>query len=820
MRERPWRRPRTGADPGRSPETGRTLRDVPALPWIGTAERIPTLSRDLENFERFRTRGDVAALERVFDKTASELMRVALHLASDPARAEDLVQATFVSAIEHAASWDRGRPLLPWLLGILARQAARARREAGRSIDPERLVERESLDPADESASAELSRRLASALHALPSPYRDVLEPHLLEGARAVDIARQLDRAPGTVRMQILRGLELLRRALPASLATTGLLAIGTRGHAAVRAAVLRKAGETAGALAAGSSASVPPLLFLGGLAMSVKTALALAASVLGVAGLWWLLDSRSPREESRAGLAVAQPAEAELLTPPVVQVGSEAEESRTSVPGLAPSTAGEDATDPRAATDPPPDELRGRVVDARRAPVAGARVSIRRGELRQFNVLDPELMGSTELVAETRSDSAGEFRFPLARGVPVDVHADLAGFTESIEANRFAGQFVELVLTRGVLVHGVVTRARDGSPVEGARVRVFRQGGPGFLRRETTTRPDGSYELCIGSAEGALLEVYPLVECCAPRIPLELGADGTCEQDVVVEEGVLVEGRVTEAGTGLALEGALIGDGWMYRRSAVTDARGEYRLRSFGRPGYSEELHAKAPGFGQVKRRDLPAALDGRLRVDFELARAHAVRGRVVDTNAAPVARAYVAAVASDWGPQGQCTDWASARTDADGRFHIDGLSPDRRHALLVSHADHATQVYDFPESEAARMETDLGQIVLRAPALLCGRVHDEQGQGLAVAVVTLKGWNSDRFLFAGGAETGNCAEASTTAPLSSWSQPGATVKPRPAPRGQRRRTGRTVTSNVQTEAFPESSVAVQITVVRPRGK
>ncbi len=291
---------------------------------------------DLEQlFERFRQRGDAAALERVFDRAAPEVLRVAFHLVGDADRAEDLVQATFLAAIEHASAWDRTRPLLPWLLGILANRARRAREASAREHDPGRLRDRmdavEPEDPAHEAERAELRPTVDRALDQLPATYREVLTAHLLEGRRAADIARDSGRPPGTVRMQILRGLELLRRALPAGLATGAAVSLGTgRGLAAVRQSVLERAvasgaarstgllswppgvttpgvpaggvpagGVTTGAVATGGLAA-PALvnggllnggLALGGMLVTVKS-LALAACACAVlAGAWFVLS-------------------------------------------------------------------------------------------------------------------------------------------------------------------------------------------------------------------------------------------------------------------------------------------------------------------------------------------------------------------------------------------------------------------------------------------------------------------------------------------------------------------------------------------------
>ena len=74
-----------------------------------------TPGRAERDFEEFRRSGSPAALARVFDAFAPELLIVAGHLTRDLAAAEDLVQSTFLQAIESATSFDAGRRLMPWL---------------------------------------------------------------------------------------------------------------------------------------------------------------------------------------------------------------------------------------------------------------------------------------------------------------------------------------------------------------------------------------------------------------------------------------------------------------------------------------------------------------------------------------------------------------------------------------------------------------------------------------------------------------------------------------------------------------------------------
>ena len=106
-----------------------------------------------------------------------------------------------------------------------------------------------------EIESRELSAALAAAIAELPDLYRDVLDRHLRDGRSAGEIARDLDRSPGTVRVQIHRALELLRQSLPAGLVAGGIMAIAPRGLAAVRAEVLRSASLAARPLVA----AMPP---------------------------------------------------------------------------------------------------------------------------------------------------------------------------------------------------------------------------------------------------------------------------------------------------------------------------------------------------------------------------------------------------------------------------------------------------------------------------------------------------------------------------------------------------------------------------------
>jgi RNA polymerase sigma-70 factor (ECF subfamily) len=152
-----------------------------------------------------------------------ELRRIAGYYVGNPDSAEDVVQATLLTAIERAESYDRARPLVPWLAGILLNKVAALRRERrARELEPDRL-----LGPSSESiaASNEIERLVEEGLAQLPPKYRVVLELYLRDGEQGAEIAARLRKPPGTVRAQIHRGLGRLRALLPGSLALGTLFA-------------------------------------------------------------------------------------------------------------------------------------------------------------------------------------------------------------------------------------------------------------------------------------------------------------------------------------------------------------------------------------------------------------------------------------------------------------------------------------------------------------------------------------------------------------------------------------------------------------------
>ncbi|HEX6810855.1 MAG TPA: sigma-70 family RNA polymerase sigma factor [Planctomycetota bacterium] len=166
-------------------------------------------------FVAFCKTGAPDRLGVVFDRLAPELLLVAARLLPPGGDAGDLVQQTFVTALQQRRRFDTGKRIAPWLVGILLQHVRRERRRLRRRIDTRRLRGPSAQDPVAEATTQERAEAVHRAVAALPQPYRQVLQLHLVHGLPAHAVAASLERPFRTVQSQLRRGLHQLRRALP-----------------------------------------------------------------------------------------------------------------------------------------------------------------------------------------------------------------------------------------------------------------------------------------------------------------------------------------------------------------------------------------------------------------------------------------------------------------------------------------------------------------------------------------------------------------------------------------------------------------------------
>lgn len=155
-----------------------------------------------------------------------------------------------------------------------------------------------------------------------------------------------------------------------------------------------------------------------------------------------------------------------------------------------------------------------------------------------------------------------------------------------------------------------------------------------------------------------------------------------------LMAQAAAVSGRVVDAATGQPIAGALVvateAGAQGVQRFQTTGQQGEYRFVDLPPGTYSIRTSAAdyvARSFGQRHALDegVPLRLaSGEARSDavFRLRRGAAISGRVRDVKGAPYEAAEVEALRPHLvGDQSVLVPIGGARTDADGRFRIDGL-------------------------------------------------------------------------------------------------------------------------------------------------
>ncbi len=700
-------------------------------------------------FERFRTSSSPEALGEVFDALGPRLLGLAGHLAGPRGGPEDLVQATFLEAIQHAHRWDASRPLLPWLVGILIRLHRAERRKGARVIEADRLVERAEAGPLEQIEQEELAEAIAVALESLPEAYRSALVLRLVHGFTPPQIARALGRPLETVRSQLRRGRELLRDALPESVGPAALAAIGAWLPAqsdalaadTLRSELLRRAAELAPIVQTAAAAGVAAPSLLASLAtLIVMKHLLLAAGALLIgAGLWFTLR---PAGEGSAPQTVAAGAPAEA-------VGLQLDERSALPEANAVNRVAERRTEDAANTaavaaqvpTPPDTRLTGRVLLPDGAPAGETDVRLLNRPLAGYKVLDLVENRRLDPVAVARTDEQGCFGFDVAPARAYRLELAASGCARLVREPVFGGEHLELKLDPGATLLVEARSAETGLPAFGARVNGWIMGRPGKLFEAET---DTAGRLRLDHLPEALLtlEVEPLELASAPwrQVALVAGQETTAVFEL--ERGLTVSGRVTDERTGAPIADAVIGAGWTYDRPVRSDLDGRYTLPGFGGPGvYS--IHARADGHGESSEGFDPSEMPKEdLELHFALPPARSAFGRVVDSGGRPLAGVVLSTLGAD-----RVTDWRTARSADDGNFRLESLDASGRHQLLVRGLGYGIRVLEFPHDELERSEIDLGDIVLRSPARASGVVRALDGRPLPGLEIALIGVADGRF-------------------------------------------------------------------------
>jgi RNA polymerase sigma-70 factor (ECF subfamily) len=153
------------------------------------------------------------------DQHTQALYRFALSITRDPDLAGDLVQDTFIRALERADQYRGDAPLTAWLRQILHNLAIDRARQAAHEVVVEEVEDRwrddeYTVDPAAVAERAETREELEDALVRLPFIYRVAVILHDAAGWTVPEIAELADISLPAAKQRLRRGRMALVTAL------------------------------------------------------------------------------------------------------------------------------------------------------------------------------------------------------------------------------------------------------------------------------------------------------------------------------------------------------------------------------------------------------------------------------------------------------------------------------------------------------------------------------------------------------------------------------------------------------------------------------
>ena len=187
----------------------------PSRMELRVVQAWPTLEpREEESLVAAARGGDRAAFGQLYDRYAKMVHGILLARVP-PREVDDLVQEVFLLVLRQLHALRDVSRFGPWLCKITRNRAHDYFR---RAIPEERVTE-----PADETlveqrqshhATEQEATAILGVVRSLPEPYREPLILRLVEGMTGPEIAARTGLTHGSVRVNLCRGMQLLREKL------------------------------------------------------------------------------------------------------------------------------------------------------------------------------------------------------------------------------------------------------------------------------------------------------------------------------------------------------------------------------------------------------------------------------------------------------------------------------------------------------------------------------------------------------------------------------------------------------------------------------
>jgi RNA polymerase sigma-70 factor (ECF subfamily) len=512
--------------------------------------------------------------------------RLARQLVLDPARSDDVVQQTWLVALQKRP---QVTDLRAWLGKVVRVTASHLHRSESRRTVHETGVppQADVPTPAELVAQADRWHGLLEAVARLDEPYRSTILLRFYRNLQPRDIARRLGVPAATVRSRLKRGLERLRESLD-------------REHEGNRNAWCRLLVPLAlevparGALAA-----------LGVLVMGVKAKLTIGGMMVAAGMITWSVWPEAPGPASTSALAEDPDRNAQDWSSPEVPQAPIAAE--------------------RLAVNKPKVTLRGSIAAPDGKAIASARLVF--AEKGQTDAED-------RVLARTTSTTDGSFRVAthLQEGVGVFLVARADGYWPAV-VDVVRGEPTEVVLGWRAEVFGHIRDARTDEPLDGVEIRVNNQ--------TTVTDSGGRYRLGdlqhgVEAWMGATKLGYLEKSC---GIPMEFARE--TEYDVALMPGHDLSIQVVDQESGAPVVGAQMLPFTRTKVLGVTDDEGRFSM--YVENGTSINVRVEAEGFAPAvwhyTVRDVRSPLAPRI----PLTHFAWIEGTVTDDCGEPLSSVYV---------------------------------------------------------------------------------------------------------------------------------------------------------------------------------
>jgi RNA polymerase sigma-70 factor (ECF subfamily) len=161
--------------------------------------------------------GDRAAFGRLYDRYGRMVHGILL-CRVPPREVDDLVQEVFLVALRQLHALRDVSRFAAWLAAITRNRANDYYRKFGPEAPlTEPVFEEQTEGPTANPAEAEEAAAILTAVRTLPDAYREPLILRLVEGLTGPEIATRTGLKHGSVRVNLCRGMQMLREKLDAT---------------------------------------------------------------------------------------------------------------------------------------------------------------------------------------------------------------------------------------------------------------------------------------------------------------------------------------------------------------------------------------------------------------------------------------------------------------------------------------------------------------------------------------------------------------------------------------------------------------------------